>query len=69
MIKISAPLKQEEIKELLNSHDEYEFVEKQGINLIFKTTIEDTKQAAKNAENLITAEPWGAVLFIDVRPI
>lgn len=64
MIIVNAPLKAQEIIELLNSQDEFNFVEKKGLKLFFETTMDDKVQAAKEAKAIIKKEPWGTGLFL-----
>lgn len=66
MIKISSPLRQQEIIELLNAYtdDDVSFVfkEKKGIALLFETSATDHGKAAKLAKAHIKNQPWGSVL-------
>ncbi|MFV0557544.1 MAG: hypothetical protein ACK5MW_02755 [Enterococcus sp.] len=72
MISIASALQQEAIKELLNNYDEagisYRFTEKKGIKLFFEVT-GDAEVAAKKAKELIKAQSWGGVLFLQAAVV
>lgn len=72
MIKVSSALKQEDIKELLNSYDEdgleFNYVKKEGIALFFETNATDLEETAAKVKKLIKSQPWGPVLFFQVIP-
>lgn len=67
MISIASAMQQEAIKELLEKYAgedfSYTFKEKKGIKLFFEVNAEDLEAAAKNAKELIKAQPWGSVLY------
>ncbi|WP_318764790.1 hypothetical protein [Lactiplantibacillus carotarum] len=67
MIFLNAPVAQDKIIDLLNNYDNdgvsFEFVDKQGMKLRFKTNQTDLEAAAKLAKSAIKAESWGSVLF------
>jgi len=64
MIVVNAPLKAQDIIDLINSQDEYTFVEKKGMKLFFETTREDETQAARDVREHIKSQPWGMGIFI-----
>ncbi len=69
MIKISIPMNQEFVKETLLETGLFTFVEKQGINLFFNSTIEDQADAIKQAKAAIKAKPEGSVLYFQVTGV
>lgn len=66
MIRISSPLRQDEIIELLNAYTDgdvsFTFKEKKGIALLFETNADDLEKAAKLAKAHIKEQSWGSVL-------
>ena len=68
MIKINSAMKQDEIIDLLNSHDNevsFTFIKKEGIGLIFETNTDDLEMAAKLAKRLIREKKWSNILYIE----
>lgn len=69
MIIINSAMKQDNIKELLESleYEEitYKFKEKKGIQLIFEIT-GDKEQAIRVAKDTIKSTDWGHVLYFNV---
>ncbi|RRK10269.1 hypothetical protein D1831_08525 [Lactiplantibacillus garii] len=67
MIFLNAPVAQDQIIALLNNYNQddvtFEFVDKQGMKLRFKTNMADLEAAAKTAKAAIKAENWGSVLY------
>lgn len=67
MIFVNSPLMQDKIIDLLNNFDEdgitFEFVDKQGMKMRFKTNADDTEAAAKRAKSAIKAQDWGTAIF------
>jgi len=64
MIAINTPLQQDNIIELLENQDgQFTFVRKEGIKLLFETTIEDKVVAARLAREMIKKAPWGTGLY------
>ena len=70
MIVLNAPVQQDKIIETLTSFNEegisYEFVEKKGIKLYFKSATDDQEAAAKKAKEIIKGTPYGGVLYFQV---
>lgn len=66
MIKIAIPMKQDFVIELLEETKQYTFVKKEGINLLFDTTIENLEEAIKTVKSTIKATPTGSVLYFNV---
>jgi len=68
MISINTPLQHDNIIELLENQDgKFTFLEKKGIKLLFKTTIEDKDAAAKFARETIKKSPWGKGLYFQAE--
>ncbi|BDZ32269.1 hypothetical protein RA086_13555 [Lactiplantibacillus sp. WILCCON 0030] len=67
MIFVNSPLMQDKIIDLLNNYNEdgvtFEFVEKQGMKLRFKTSSDDPEAAAKLAKSAIKGQDWGTAIF------
>jgi len=71
-LKVSAPLKNDEIKALLSEHKSedftLEFVSKTGFNLEFKVTTEKTTDEIIGIiKSLIKATPYGSVIYFQVE--
>jgi len=64
MIVVNAPLKAQDIIDLINSQDDYTFVEKKGMKLFFETTRDDQVQAARDVRELVKQQPWGMGIFL-----
>lgn len=66
MIRISSPLRQEEIIELLNEYSgdnlSFTFKKKNGIALFFDTDASNVEKSAKLAKALIKEQSWGSIL-------
>ncbi|TGD22317.1 hypothetical protein EGT49_09230 [Companilactobacillus suantsaicola] len=66
MIFLNVPAQQDKIIELLNNYDQdgltFDFVDKKGLKLRFKTNATDLDAAAKTAKAAVKAEVWGSML-------
>lgn len=67
MIVVNAPLKAQDIIDLMNAQDEYNFVEKKGMKLYFETTKADKVQAARDLKDLVKKQPWGMGLYFSAE--
>ena len=64
MIVINTPLQNDNIIKLLeNQEGQFTFLKKEGIKLLFETTIEDKNAAARLAREAIKKQPWGMGLY------
>lgn len=74
MIFLNAPLKQDEIINLLDGYDvdgvTFKFVKKEApMKLLFETNQDDLDAAAKMAKKAVKATDWGAVLFFQAGAV
>ena len=69
-IIVRAPLKADDIKQLLdgNSYEGYtfKFIKKTGIDMEFETTGESAKDPVDVAKATVKATPYGAALYFSV---
>ncbi|OCN03862.1 hypothetical protein A4S06_04545 [Erysipelotrichaceae bacterium MTC7] len=68
MIKISCPMKQDYVTEIVEGIDKYnyKFEKKEGINLFFSVDTDDMDDAIATAKAAIKATEIGAVLYFSV---
>ncbi|TDW24669.1 hypothetical protein EDD63_10822 [Breznakia blatticola] len=68
MIKISCPMKQDFIIEIVEGIDKYKytFEKKEGINLFFAVDAQDMEDAIATAKAAIKATEIGSVLYFSV---
>lgn len=70
MIVFNAPIQQDKIIETLTTYNEdgltFEFVEKKGMKLFFKSSIEDEEVASRKAKEIIKGTSYGGVLYFQV---
>lgn len=72
-IMIQTPLKNQEIRELLDGMEAngvvFNFVEKQGMGLVFEVNQENDEDACEIAKKAIKGTVWGKVLYFSVKNI